>query len=384
MAHVDSEYDVAIVGAGPAGCACALAFSGRGWRVILVDKAVFPRDKVCGDAIPARAEHVLRSIDPALAERLRGFPQKVSTKGCRVVAPNHSHFDFYFQTPGYCSPRVDFDGFLMELVVEAGEVEVRTGFEVAEVERRENGWIVRDKVGTGFRTRAVVACDGGQSRLARDLAGYALDVRHHCAAVRAYFKGVAEVNEHLMEIHFLEERLPGYFWLFPVGNGVVNVGFGMLSKRVAEEGLALRRVLKEIVEGTPGVAERFAGAEQLGAVKGFGLPMGSRKLPLSGEGFLLCGDAAALVEPATGEGIGNAMLSGKLAADHLHAALQARDLSAAAMKAYDKALYGKIWSDLRSKYLAQKFLGERKGMMNWLVSRANKRGPIRWMMRKVF
>lgn len=380
----DATYDVAIVGGGPAGCACALALTGRGWRVVLLDKAVFPRDKVCGDAIPARAEHVLRSIDPAYAERLRAFSQKVTTQGCRVVAPNRVHFDFYFHTPGYCSPRLDFDQLLMEMVVEEEVAEVRQGFEVSGVERLEEGWLLREKGGEEVQAKAVVACDGGQSRLARELAGFEVDVRHHCAAVRAYFRGVKDVDEGLIEIHFLEDHLPGYFWLFPVGNGVVNVGFGMLSERVAERKVVLRRALKEIVGEAPGLKERFADAEQMGETKGFGLPMGSRKVPLSGDGFLLCGDAAALVEPATGEGIGNAMLSGKMAADCLHRALLTGDLSASFLHAYDKELYGKIWSDLRKKYLAQRFLGERKRIMNWLVTRANRPGIIRWMMKKVF
>lgn len=377
-------YDIAIVGAGPAGAACALALQESGLRAVLVDKAAFPRDKTCGDAIPARAEKVLRSIHPSYAERLQAFPKKVDTKGCRVVAPNQSHFDFYFQTPGYCSPRLDFDGLLWDMVREAGKVEMMENFDVREVEREDGNWRIREKGGREIQARALVACDGAQSRLARQLTGFEVDADHHCAAVRAYFDGVTGVDEQLMEIHFLNDHLPGYFWIFPVGNGRVNVGFGMLSAQVARKKVALRKALEEIVGTAPGIAERFKSARQEGETKGFGLPMGSRKVSLSGEAFLLCGDAAALVEPATGEGIGNAMLSGKMAAEQLVESFLAADLSAGRLEAYDRALYGKLWADLRKKYLAQRFLGERKGIMNWLVGRANRPGPVRWIMKKVF
>lgn len=377
-------YDVVIAGAGPAGCACALALANRNLRVLLLDKATFPRDKVCGDAIPARAEQVLRAINPRHAQRLREFSEKVQIKGCRVVAPNASHFDFFFQTKGYCSKRLNFDHFLLGLVGEAQGVEFWQSCEVEGAERSGNLWEITLNGRPPLRSRTIVACDGAQSRLARALAGFEVDPEHHCAAVRAYYEGVEGVDEGLMEIHFIEERLPGYFWIFPVGNGVVNVGFGMLSEEVSKRRLSLRHSLEEIVADSPGLAERFEGARRIGPVKGLGLPMGSRKLPLSGEGFILCGDAAALVEPATGEGIGNAMLSGKLAAEELCGAFEMGDLSAGRLAEYDKALYGKIWGDLRKKYLAQKFLGERKWLMNWLVHRANRPGPIRWLMRKVF
>jgi flavin-dependent dehydrogenase len=105
---------------------------------------------------------------------------------------------------------------------------------------------------------------------------------------------------------------------------------------------------------------------------------------MSGEGYLLCGDAAALIEPATGEGIGNAMLSGKLAAEHLKRAFVEGDLSSGNLKSYDEEVYRKLWKDLQNKYRAQRILGERRWLMNWLVARANARGPVRWLMRKVF
>ena len=178
--------------------------------------------------------------------------------------------------------------------------------------------------------------------------------------------------------------LPGYFWIFPLPDGRANVGFGMLSNKIGGKKISLRKALPEIVEQAPGLAERFAGATLEGPVTGFGLPLGSRKVAMSGDRFLLCGDAASLIEPATGEGIGNAMLSGQLAGKHLIRAFEIENFSATSLKSYDEEVYDKLWKDLRNKYRAQKILGERRWLMNWLVARANARGPIRWLMKKVF
>jgi len=377
-------YDVAIIGAGPAGSTCALALRHSGLKVVVVDKAAFPRDKVCGDAIPARAEKVLHSIDPVFGQALANFPQTVAIRGCRVVAPNRNHFDYHFHIPGYCSTRLHFDDFLLQLAGDHASFSLLESTSITHLQRSTTGWDLSDKTGVRVSARMVVGCDGANSIVARQLAGFQVDHQHHCGAVRGYYHGLSDLPDQKMEIHFLEDHLPGYFWIFPLPDGWANVGFGMLSHQISDRKVNLRKSLARIVEHAPGLAERFATAELQGTIRGFGLPMGSRQVPLSGSGFLLCGDAAALVEPATGEGIGNAMLSGQLAADHVMRAFQQDDFSADNLKAYDKALYGRIWKDLRRKYLAQKYLGERRRLMNWLVNQANRPGPVRWMMKQVF
>lgn len=382
--HTPESYDIAIIGAGPAGSTCALALRDSGLKVVVIDKSSFPRDKVCGDAIPARAEKVLRSIAPAFGQALADFSHKVDIRGCRVVAPNQNHFDYHFHTSGYCSDRLHFDDFLLQLARSHAPFTLLENTRITGIRRIENGWHLDGKEGHLISARAVVGCDGANSIVARHLAGFQVDPQHHCGAVRGYYNGIGDLPDQKMEIHFLEDYLPGYFWIFPLPNGWANVGFGMLSHQISDRKINLRKTLEEIVERAPGLQERFQNATLQGPIQGFGLPMGSRKVPLSGTGFLLCGDAAALVEPATGEGIGNAMLSGKLAADHLVKAFATDNFSAQALKAYDTALYDRIWKDLRRKYLAQKYLGERRQLMNWLVNQANRPGPVRWMMKKVF
>jgi len=374
-------YDVAIVGAGPAGATCALALKNSGLRVLLLDKAHFPRDKVCGDAIPARCAHVLRGLDPDYLRHLSDFPAKTTIRAARVVAPNRRHFDYHFSVAGYCATRLRFDHFLLELALREARPDFRPGTAVRAVTRAGDAWQLDLDGDQSAAARVLVACDGAQSRLARALTGRQLDPKHHCAAVRGYYRNVAGTVPDRMEIHFVEDFLPGYFWLFPLPEGVVNVGFGMMSHALQARGLALRQALPQLLD-TPGLAERFVGAEPMGRVQGFGLPMGSRKVPLSGPAFLLCGDAASLVDPATGEGIGNAMWTGRLAAEVVRTEIGQG--TKANWSRYDQMVYGKLWRELRSKYLVQRFLGNRKAWMNFLVKQADQKGPVRWLMRKVF
>ncbi|MEM7038582.1 MAG: geranylgeranyl reductase family protein [Bacteroidota bacterium] len=376
-------YDVAILGAGPAGATAALALRDSGLRVALVDKSAFPRDKVCGDAIPARCEKVLRTLDPRFAEQLRAFPEKVEIAECRVVAPNLRHFDYAFHIRGYCATRMAFDHFLLDLALQEAQPDFFPGFKATSLHREGSEWRLESR-DQNLVARLVIGCDGANGITARQLTALKKIPKHHCAAVRGYYTGIGGLVEDRMEIHFLDDYLPGYFWVFPVGNGIANVGFGMLSDRVAARKANLRALLPEMVAAASGLKGRFAGAKLQGPVTGFGLPMGSRRVPMSGDGFLLCGDAASLIEPATGEGIGNAMLSARIAAETALSAFESGNLGAAALRSHDREVYRKLWKDLQNKYRAQRIIGERKWLMNWLVARANGRGPIRWLMQKVF
>lgn len=376
-------YDIAIIGAGPAGATCALALRASGLRVALIDKAAFPRDKVCGDAIPARAMRVLREVAPESAAAFAGLEAKAAIAACKVVGPRGSAFTYTFHTPGYCARRLDFDAFLVGQVVADGRVDVLTGFEVEEVVQEEGQWRISGGNGT-LAARLLIGCDGANGVTARRLADFKMDPDHHCAAVRAYYTGVAGLKPDTMEIHLLEGWLPGYFWIFPLGGDACNVGFGMLSRDVAARKVALRPALGELIAQSPALRARFAGARLHGRVQGFGLPLGSRWVPMSGDGFLLCGDAASLIDPATGEGIGNAMWSGQVAARWALSALRQGRLDAAHLQGYADELRGKLHRELRRKYRVQQWVAGRPRLLDWLLRRAGRRGLVSLLVRKLF
>jgi geranylgeranyl reductase family protein len=376
-------YDVAILGAGPAGSTCALGLRGSGLQVALLDKASFPRDKACGDAIPALAGKVLHQISPAYFQALDAFPRKVVTARCRVVAPSGQDFQYTFQTPGWTSPRLDFDEFLRDLACRESAPLYVDGFAVDKIEGRAGDWHIHAG-SRSIQARTIVGADGASGYCAAHLAGHKLSPDHHCAAVRAYYKGVEGLHQDCMEIHLVGPYLPGYFWIFPTGHGHANVGFGMMRNEISKRKLSLRRLLPELIAQTPTLAARFVNASALGPIQGFGLPLGARKLKISGAGYLLAGDAASLVEPATGEGIGNAMYSGMVAAEVLRKCVPANALRAEDFGVYDAQVYAKLWRGMRQKYWAQQAIAGRAGLLNLLVGMAGRPGPVRWLMRKVF
>ncbi|HEX2900363.1 MAG TPA: FAD-dependent monooxygenase, partial [Bacteroidia bacterium] len=153
------HFDIAIIGAGPAGATCALALRGTGLRVALIDKSIFPRDKVCGDAIPARAMRVLREIDPQLAQKFAEFPSKTTIRACSVVAPSGKEFTYHFAIPGYCARRMDFDAFLANAAIAIPEVHFFPGQAVENIAREGQNWRIQTTAQV-LSAKLIIGCDG--------------------------------------------------------------------------------------------------------------------------------------------------------------------------------------------------------------------------------
>jgi geranylgeranyl reductase family protein len=306
---VHPEYDLIVVGGGPAGSTLALCAGQRGLRTLLVEKAIFPRDKVCGDLIPTSSLSILSELE-LLDQVLRAPHAEISTlvlrtehesvrlRGLNLVASARLVFDqILFQA---AKARVDtLEGARVDgLVVEAGRVVGVCGLLGA---RR-------------FRHTAdvVAGADGAASIVARAAGLPAQEHAHLAVATRAYYRSVA-VAEDEVEVHYLAECSPGYVWFIPVGDGIVNVGVGKFPGEPDESRVALVDLHHRMLR-TQAVADRLARAEQLGPVSAWTLPLASKRRTMHGEGFILLGDAAGLVDPLWGHGIDAAMLSGTLAA----------------------------------------------------------------------
>ena len=185
--------------------------------------------------------------------------------------------------------------------------------------------------------------------------------------MRAYYSGVEGFHkDNFIELYFLKSITPGYFWIFPLPNGMANVGLGMRSDIVAKRRLNLRKMLPEIIEGVPFIKERFAGAKLEGKIIGYGLPLGSKQRLLSGDHYLLLGDAGHLIDPLTGEGIGNAFYSGFIAAELAEHALREARFDAAYLKAYDVRVDRVLRSEMRLSYNLQKVM-QHVWLFNWLA-----------------
>lgn len=348
-------YDVVIAGAGPAGCACALALKGAGLKVALLDKHSFPRDKICGDAIPGRVSKVLHSIDPTFAGELRNFPAKCVTKKATMHYKGRA-VTFNWILDAYTCARVDFDNFLFSLVRK------HTGTTILENTAVTSVSVVDDIVSlslndsTIITTKLVIGADGAHSVIAKQLTGNTLDRHHHIGSVRAYYSGVTVSGSDNVEIYFDKQCLPSYLWIFPLPGSRANVGFGMLSSEISRRRVDIKKVFHEFIQRSPLLREKFASAIPQGKLEGFGLPLGSAVGTLSGSRFMLTGDAASLIDPITGDGIGNAMLSGQLAAMQVRDCFAQNDFSALFMERYDTALMDRLGAELRAHYRAQRII----------------------------
>lgn len=368
------DYDAIIIGAGPAGSTCALYAARHNLKILLVDKKTFPRDKICGDAISGKSMDILRELE--LDGEMERVPA-VRVNGVVFSAPNGVQTYVSFTPPaarrqsyGYVCRREIFDNVLFQA---AGKrVETREGFAVDRL-LRENGRVVGiSGVDVGGRrheitARVVVGADGYNSVVLRQLGLYELDPRHWVIATRAYYRGVKGLSD-AIEIHFVKDILPGYFWIFPVDNGLANVGLGMLHSKIKKRRISLREAHIAATQA-PFFRERFEHAELVGGIHGWNLPMGSKRRQVHGDGWLVLGDAAGLIDPFSGEGIGNAMVSGKIAAGVLAEVCPESDYSAARLQLYAERLWATIGQELRTSYKLQ-LLGRVQPLLNLVVSRA--------------
>jgi geranylgeranyl reductase family protein len=373
-------YDVALVGAGPAGTACALALRGSGLRVALLDKSTFPRDKVCGDAIPGHALKALGQLDSAYVAALWQLQPRDEVRRSRLVAPGGASFYLHWKLPTFNSPRLDFDAALLALVRQHTSTEILENSALKNLEITADHARLHLASGEEITASLVVGCDGANSVVGRRLLPEPRLARaHHSAGVRAYFENVAAAESGTTEFFFSQNHLAGYLWLFPVGAGRYNVGLGMLSELVSKHKVDLKKLLLDSLATHPALAGRFREARQLGPVQGFGLPMGGgRQRPASGARFMLCGDAASLIDPLQGHGIDLAIRSGILAAAQVRACFERQDFSAGFMRGYDQQLQQQLGPQLAHSYRLQRLLGTRPWLMNLGTRLARLPGLRRW------
>ncbi len=443
------EYDLIIVGAGPAGSAAAMLAARRGMRCALLDKAGFPRDKVCGDALSGKSMRLLDELgflDPVL--------QLPGTVIHRVVfsSPDESvleidlrrHAELHppsgggtHRMEGKVVPRRTLDEFLLRQAQAAGAV-IHEGCTVQELvfagtqARRTCGGSKISGAGSAaptsgacgpsgaavaagacgpsgaaptsgacgpsgaagatggsgamrsariagvrgtradgspfeFHSRLVLGCDGVTSLVARQSGLHQRGHRHCRIAARQYMRDVDGLTDQI-ELHFTHEVVPGYLWIFPAGEGLANIGLGLDCVDRKKRAMNPLQTLQEII-GAPRFRHRFRQARAVGRATGGHLPVGSIRRPCSGQGVLLLGDAAGLVDPFTGEGIGNALISAHLAVDTAAEAIVADDASAEFLRLYDQRLWDQLGSELRTSARLHR-LSRCRPLFNWVVRRA--------------
>ncbi|NJC24539.1 NAD(P)/FAD-dependent oxidoreductase [Neolewinella antarctica] len=374
------EFDIIVIGAGPGGSTFVRALRDSSLRIALIDKDEFPRDKICGDAIPGTAVSVGRRLDP---DFWRGLPSLNRINGITVQSPSGISAGASYVTEGYTCTRLNFDDYLVKAALTNPRLTTFFGTRVKKILWEKGQTTVELPGGATLTAPMVVGADGAHSVVARACTETSMDRGHHAAAVRAYYRGVSGLDEDRLAAYLLTDFLPGYFWIFPLGGDLYNVGFGMLSRHVSESKIDLRTALDRIVRESPLAATHFAGAEQVSKNEGFGLPLGSRVVPRSGHGFVLLGDAAGLVDPASGEGIGNAMISAEIAADVVRSGFQESRLDAAFLKEYDRRVQKRLGLGFKLKYWGQLLTADRPWLLDGAIKLVAKNKLALWAITKL-
>jgi len=367
--EVDS-FDIVIAGGGPAGSTLALKLAASGYRIAILEKDVFPRDKICGDALSGQVVNILKRMDGGVFDRFVDEVPKISSAGIRFVAPSGRHADIPFNgANGYVCRRRDFDQFLWKEVERTGAIEQYPATKITRVLKTSNHL----EVITGsriFRTRMLAAADGVHSVVRRTLFPSFSDEITHCLGLRAYFRNISGLHpSDFIELHFLKEVLPGYLWVFNGTGGLVNVGLGLLQSRVKRKKINLKSLAESIIRDYPPIAGRFGSATQVSTWQAHPLPLFSGIRPLSTNRCILLGDAAALVDPFTGEGIGNAMASAETAARIILGRPEKDDFSKDYLTHYDHAIRKRMAGELQISSWMQR-LARAPYLINLFVKRA--------------
>ncbi|RJU89987.1 MAG: NAD(P)/FAD-dependent oxidoreductase [Candidatus Poseidoniales archaeon] len=410
----ESTFDAIVVGGGPGGSSAAGYLAKAGSKVLLIEKAVWPRDKICGDAVGGKSlSHVKElgvkaDLEATPHFRVTGIVFS-SPKGNSVRVPLPEE-DVARLEAGYSLPRAQFDSLLFnrcqQLVRDAGG-SVLQGGDVQEVlfddgkggedpgegsgdARHACGVVVRvggrDGEERRFYARELVGAGGYRCPVARSVveSSYGetmMDRDHYCGGYREYWRNVKGCKENVgdIEIHFVDTVIPGYFWLFPVSENVVNVGIGMVMGLLDKQKKKLRALQADVIANHPMFKDRFAEAEMIrGSSRGWQLPFGSprKKSKMqprrsSMNGIRLVGDAASLVDPFSGEGVGNALVTGEMAARHIVENLP--------FKEYQKEVWAVLGPELTNSYRMQK-LSRRSWLLNWFVGKAERKPALQEMM----
>src|ERR687886_110387 len=332
--------DLIVVGAGPGGPATAYHATRAGLEVFLLDRQEFPRGKPCGDGLmPHAAEEIsLMGLGDWLDEphhgKFSGFSIYTQTAFLRQKVPPTLHGPY-----GYVVAREETDARLVERAEEAG-ARLRSGVRATNLLRSPTGNVTGVEASSDgetlfYEAPLVVAADG-----VGGFAGKGMKAHQNSVARRQYFRNVSGPEKdhlHVFVTKDMNELGAGYGWVFYFGDGRANIGAGVSTKTLDRSQRNLKDFFDRFLE-EPELADWLEGAEAEGPAKSWSLKMGMWGAKRYAQGLIAVGDAASMVHPISGEGVGYAIESGRLAAAWAHEAHCSSDFSAAVLSGYDKQL----------------------------------------------
>jgi geranylgeranyl reductase family protein len=301
------ESAVLVIGAGPAGAAAANVLARAGVDVALIDRARFPRDKTCGDAVSNNGLRLLQEL--GALDAIKREPYAEVRRGIARF-PDGSSIAREYEDPGFIVARLTLDDAIRRAAVAAG-ARMAEGASARELVV-ENGRVcgVRGDA-LDWRAKLVIAADGYGSIAWSHVGANPKQGRGLAVSTTGYYRDVRFPDGATNADHYFEADLPcGYGWIFPEVSGVANAGVYLRRDAYQKQGRSLADLMSAFVARHP---ERFAGAERVGALRTWSLPIAPARFPASAPGLLIAGDAGGFIDPLSGEGIWQALHTGKLA-----------------------------------------------------------------------
>ncbi len=360
------QLSVFVVGAGPAGSVASALLASAGYQVKLFEKEKLPGNKICGGGLGMRSVRILNELSDHFGHNILQDDQLLSISKANFHFNNKATYSFHFDelSPqkslyGYTCHRTALDRALLDMAINAG-VEYLGDTKVLQAHSYPDKVILQTEK-KQYEGDYIIGADGVRSQIAISMQGWKPQMRYNALAIREILQceDIPFKNAGL-SFYYLKDFWPGYFWLFPLPADCVDVGLA-LPPKLRHLYPDIKSIYHQFVQSNPTLKALIKDATNIAPLQGAYIPLGRKTEKISGQRYLLCGDAASLSDPLMFEGIANALYSGKLAAEFLLQYREKSELPAAG--AWDTFAYSKLMSGIKRHHrvnplLHQAFLFE--------------------------
>jgi flavin-dependent dehydrogenase len=351
MEPVSGRFEVCVLGAGPSGASASFSLSKAGIRHLVLDADEFPRHKPCGDILTSPSIRAMNRVDPDLLQTMWQNGQLNPIWRTHTYSSNGKPISIDFlpldrvegRPSCYSMSRWDLDLLLHQKIKASPFAEVQTACRIRKIRRDEAGFELESDAGQCFQTRLLILATGSSNAMLQQL-GLKVTDEDSAIGIRAHFENL-DWRKDETGLFLREDLMPGGFYITPLPDGTCNVNLVMSLRYVQEHQVSLKDTFESVLEKSQELKHIFRNARRIGNFQGSRLFLGIRKREVAGEGFLVTGDSAGLIEFFSGNGLPQAFISGQLAGQLAAEAVEKQDFSASFLSRFETELYQKIKLD---------------------------------------